>query len=764
MARGSLLESAELRASGGQAGTRAAIPASTGVGDGMAALAGELRQIGSKVGAMADQAAVREGAEDGKLAGLDPSFRTRGDGTLYGEAFDRAALDIAGTRLRKSLDGELDAIEEKFGDDPNAIAQNFDAVSRKLIAGAPKELQADLIVAAQGKRQVAMRGATRRMIAARVADQKTALSEELTLSLKGVQQQAYGMGLDAAADQAIAAQVELLEKATQRRGVDGKPLVTPAARDKLLASVKREVMDARITGHFERLEGAAAKQAFLAQFEEDFGKSKGVAAEYDLDGFNTMRARLENGLQRDLSAQSQARRAVASEIKDHVEAAGKGFAARPEVLAGLQARVEAAGDPLLAQELAVAEDTMKWQAQARTAPPEALDAYAAALRDKMQKDGATPGGMARLELAEKMRDEAARELKADPLGWADRVGMPGIGPLDVANKGSVVQRIAAAEDVGERYGRRPQYLRPAEKKQLAEMAGQGGEQLLSVVGAITENFGDKAQMVLAELGQNAPTLAEIGRGMVMAGGRTAVAQDAAGGIALTRLKEYTPLLSSRATPGALKRAREWMLTATGNALASIPEANAAVQRVANYAFEARAARMGIADMGAAEAKDLYEQTVREVIGERRIGNATYGGVEMFGGKGVIIPPDVRQDKFRDLVNAIDVSDFGDAPPMISVKGKLQPVTNRELRQATLQQVDREGRYAFNIGTEDRPQWLAGRDGRAFLLDLGSLKPKLKSRVPGAYLDDIVRPALPPMKGALPSIDAKDDDDGEGAGP
>lgn len=697
----------------------------TGVTSAMATIAGEFADVGQRIGQMADRAAAAEGDLEGRFAGLDPEFRTRRDNTIRGSAFDRAGLQTAETRLRTALEAGFEAAWEKHGQDPARLQKAIGAQTEGLLSGVPDELRVELGLLAQRKGLGLMRQAHRDLVARTRADQAAALQEELQRSLRGVHQRAYALGLDGKADAAIAGDVAALTQTLGRVGIDGKPLVGRAQAAKLLASIKEEVTEARLIGAFERLPTTDAKRRFLGAFETDFAGSKGLAKDFDLDGFRRVGGILNSELRRAEAAEDRAERLLGGEVGKVAKMAEKGFAPRPDDLAGLKARIATSGSPDLEAALAGAENVLKWQQAARRATPDELDAFALSERRRLARDGASPEHVARVEVAEKLAEEARRELKQDPLGWADRVGLVDVPALDVENlPASVSGRIAAAETVADRYGIEPIYLRPDEARRLAATAAQGGDRLIGVATTIAQTAGDKAPAIMAELGREAPTLAFIG-GHVVQGGTSLVARDAADGIAMMRNDGF------KGVAPAIKEARRLAVEEHAGALNGMPRAEQAAIAATNAAYEVRARRRGLTDFD----EDLWRSTFSEMLGARELDGETYGGVSYsqmgWLGRGsgvVIVPPDVKRDGFRDLIDAIRIDDLS-APPRYA-DGK--PAAIGDVRRASLVQAG-NARYFLNLGTDDDPRWLKGDGDAPFVLDLNALAPVLKKRRPDLYL-------------------------------
>lgn len=705
------------------------VPSGSGIDSALNVVAGELGQTGDRIGKMADEAAQREGTEAGQAAGFNNEFRTIGEHTIRGDAYDRAVLQVAETKFKGELDLAFDAAYEKNAGNVAGVQAALAEASKNVLKNAPKEIAGELQALASRKGLQLVRQATREHFQQVRADQAAALQEDLAGSMRGIHQRAFGLGLDAEADKAIAGDFAALARTLTRPGIDGKPLVNPPQAAKMLAAAKREVNMARLSGAFERLETVADKQKFIASFEDDFKNAKGIAKDFDYSEFTSMRTSLSSSLNRAISVQNQTRHVIEGQLKKFVGAAEDGFAPRPEDLAAIKSA--AAADPAIAAAVESAESLMKWQSVARQQTPETLGEVERQLRDRMAKDGPDDYGLAQLKFVEKLAANAERGLKTDGLGWADKTGVVSVPPLDIDNPESWALRFAARDEASRRYGRDLPALRPDDKRMLIERAGKGDMATLEVIAKVTAGAGERAGKVFSELFQDAPTVAQLGT-HVTALGVTALAKDAAKGIALSRLDAFKPVLSTN--PSAAANARRLAHTVHGGALDGMPELSASLNRLTNYAFEARAAQLGLADARGPQADDLWIKTYREVLGERSVEGRAYGGVTAHGSRTVLVPHDIRQDLFSDVIDALKLEDFGDDPPRF----KAHAASERDLRHAELVSAG-DGLYKLNVGSEEVPLYLANKAGKPFVIDLNQLKPVLRQRLPLAYIDGVGAP-------------------------
>lgn len=702
-------------------GEKAALAAASAYGD----IERELAGLGETIGKYADHAAAVEGAREGHQAGLDPEFRPRRDNTIRGEAYDRAGLET----YRSTVAIEIE----------NDIAKGGDLGKKReaWLAQVPDELRPE--VTHQFRRaELTQARAAAREAAARVAGEAVAsLQEELDTQIRTLHQRAYTLGLDATADQTLATDIGLIGKALQRTGPDGTPLVPPATAAKILRNARETVVDARLLGAFDRQQGTEAKARFLEQFEDDWKHSRGLAQFYDLRGFQRMAGQLRSGLSSEAAIDRQRVAALREDMKQVQSAAEKGYAPTPEQLAGLKARAEAAGDPALTERLALIEDVSTFQMAARKSPPAAIEAYAASLRDDIRQNGPSEAKIARVEMAERLANEARAALKTDPLGWADRVGFVKVAPIDLSSEetaaATLKARIVQAEDVAAHFhAEQTLYLRPEEKRQLATIAAGGGANLMGIASTLARAAGARAPAILGEIFTEAPVVAALGS-HVAAVGPTSVAQDVADGIALRKTEGYKPRAPEP------KKARELALAAHGGALNGWGATEQALISATNAAYEAQAQRNGWITLS----EDKWKEYFRALLGERTINGTVYGGVApgrpgmLWGGEGaVIVPANVKRDGFRDLFRSIRLPDFGDNPPRYADGRTVVP---SDLARAQLVQAG-AGRYLLNIGDVEAPRWLVDGERRPFVLDMNALEPTLKARRGDLYLDGAPRGA------------------------
>jgi len=705
-----------------------------------ATAAGEFGRFAGMVGKIADRAAAREGQEEGALAGLDPEFRPRADGTIYSEAYNGAGLEAFKRRTMTEFETGLEQAAEQHQADPGGLEEALAKFKAGAVDNLRPELKPyllpDLESAFQRRRLGLVRQATRQHRDRVRAEQRAGLVTSVSEKVRSIEQQAYRLGLDQDASAVLAGEVAELRRQMLSVGPDGNPLLSPEAAAKELQRVQREVADARLLGAFDRVQTATGKREFIAQIEADFKDSKGLAKLYTLDEMTALTRRMAAEADRGEREANVQVRQIAGQIGEVQTLAEKGFAPQAARLAALRAQVTASGDPRLQAALEQAEGVLKWQTSAARETPVKLDAFVRDERARMQKDGALPQEVARIEAAERMLGEMRGALKKDPLGWAERVGTVTVTPIDFSNADAAQQSLTAraveAETVAERYDQPVRYFRPDELDRMSQIANQGGDGLIQIAGTLVRAFGDRADEALREVAQvsgtkGGQTLAMLGS-LVHRGGDPQVIRAAAAGIALRRSETFKALAPSA------QKSRPEVQAVLGSALQALPQAAAALTDLADAAYETRARAEGKAEFDS----DLYREIVRQVTGETTVRGVAYGGVGShrgvwFGKQKILVPAGVRQDRFDTLIESITNADL-EAAGAVPYDVKKRRLGADAVRRGTFVAIGSD-RYLVALGDpQGDAQWLLDQQGRRLEVNLGAMLPGLKKRRPKLFLD------------------------------
>lgn len=687
----------------------------------VAAEAEALDATARRLGRTADRAAAREGEIAGTQAALEGKPGLRNSGSIYGDSFDRAAISTYADQLDTRLYTEAEALAQKHEADPAGLAAGFDALRQSMLENdvvADPRLQAAFTRSFERVKLGHLRSAERAARTRADQAQAAAAQEAVSASRRNLERQAYALGMD---PEGLAATEEETAKVTgivSRAEASGA--IAPGSAARLTSSIAAERAEAHLKGEFDRLP-AAERKGFIDRMTEDFKAGKGLAASFDLDGFQRLTGAFERQINADRVAVTQTQNAMKTQASAILRLAGEGYGIAPEQWATIETVAASVPDGE-ATVRALRTEADFFHTLAGRSPMEA-EAAISAMKAQTAEAGATTVTAERNRRADEFLKNQVTQLREDPLGWAARAGVASVAPIDFTDPATLSARGDAAEAVAEHYGTAPVYLRPQERAQLARAIDQGGETMLATVNAIGSGFGPRAPAVLRELSGSAPVLAHVG-GLALNGGSPEFAADVAEAIAMRRDPNF------KAPSWKPQPFRDMAAQVLGPALAAAPQALRAAETAAKTAYEARAYRRGLSPaLGDDDSKEAFKRALQEAMGATfdRAGTqfggvGTHGGGWFSRGTPVVVPPDVRADRFSDVIDAIRDEDL---PADI--------LTARELSGARLLSVG-PGRYRVALGDPDSedPQFVVAPDGRAWTLDLNALQPALRSRVPGAY--------------------------------
>lgn len=450
-------------------------------------------------------------------------------------------------------------------------------------------------------------------------------------------------------------------------------------------------------------------------------------------------------LMADLNSRARDDMRVQNGLVKDIDQVGKlamdGYPVPPEQIGKLRAQVSATNSPGMAQYLDQTEAVVTTMKQWSTMNPAQLETSLGSLDRTMKEKGATDMGVALKQAGDKLLTNMRKSVADDPLGWSDRTGTMAVPPIawgtpDAASQ--MADRASRAEIVAQHYGTSPTYLRPDERKALEVVAAKGGDTMLNVASTLVAGFGDRAPKVMAEISGDAPALAHVGA-LIQSGGNAAFAADVADAVKLRQDKDFKiprwldhPADKIMAAQGS--RARD----VYGDAFALAPDSGRAAQKAAQDAFFTRANRNGYEPLlDTTDSKKAYDKALQESAGAKFIAGKQYGGIGDYKpgywtNYRVLVPGNVRADRFHDAIGAITDDDLGKmAVSPASESGK--PYTASDIRSAV--PIATKGGYRFAMGdpNSDDPKYIRGADGKPFVLDFGQMEERLRQRVPSAFL-------------------------------
>ncbi|GLI25670.1 hypothetical protein GGQ86_000365 [Xanthobacter flavus] len=700
-----------------------------------------LDQLGDAFGRLADRQAATEGEMAGAKAGLEGKPELTGRSSIYGANYEMAALRTYADRLdTKQMEGTF-AVYQQHRDDPGALAKGLADLKQKMLSeDVLEDPRARAIFERQFTRSAtiyqreALERADTRMRQQVAADATTAY----TTSGMNLQRLGRAAGLDPATDADLEEDLKRNDNILDRAVASGA--VTPQSAAALKLRARKDLAEARVKGQFAKMP-EADRPAFASKVMDEWQNGKGPLKDLDFEDAS----RLSADLERDLSA-DRVRKATASNVLEHQAQKIQRLSAQGYDIADTEwKQLESAagrvdGGPQTVDRLRQEAATFRaW----RNMRPDALDRALDQERAKLAKNGADELAASRLAAGETLLKEMRTQLAADPLGWAERTGTAQPVPLDLNDPGTAQVRIAQAQEVARHYNVAPVYLRPEDRAAISAAQAAGGQGMVATARAIVDGFGDLAPRVFAEASKEAPLLARVGA-------------LASSGAASTLMEDVATTLGNRATPGhkapgwAEDKARHLAVAANevyGSAFSASPSERETAETLARTAFETRVYRRGfVPKLDDTDTLKGFKQTLQEAAGASFDADGRqYGGVATRanafqwhvgvwrmpwqGEEKVLVPPNMRADRFDRVVDAIRDEDLTRFGPVAGGK----PLSADMVRLGHLVAV-KPGQYLVAQGDPggDDPQYVARADGRPYILDLDALEGALRSRVPSAY--------------------------------
>lgn len=677
------------------------------------------------------------------LAVSGGTFRPTGTDTIRGRAYDEAGtktyLQMVDTELRSTTQ----QVYEKYRDDPVALEKGLSELK-----GALKkdhifpEIEADYEVGFD-RLATSYLGQARENLARKVERQDLAAFTERTATLETDQQKMladFDPANPNAADAIASAQsaIDAHYDDAVRRGV-----LDPDAAAKSKLESRRNTALAFYGKQADALDADGVKK-MRTEMEADF-KDGGIAG-LDGEGYASLNAGLEK-LEKSKRGEDKRGEADFRERGDKMALRLlAGVDVNPADLS--QMMLDAGTAP---NGKAVMQETFAKISAGRAIRDMSLPAAEQHVAGLARQYGKNPtdAELRTLAFAQKMVTDKRKAITTDSVSYAEQNGIvpetPFLTDAASAEDMSVIMtaRAKAAEQAATELGVPVRYLKAGEAAALGKTIREKPDSGAAIAGAIVAGAGNAAPQVLAEFGKEAPMIAEAGA-IVAFGGSQRAAQDVIAGYG----KDATGKQMKGLKPDA---ARQNFDQVAGNSLALAPDDRLRIDRAAASITRKRITDEGL-DPTSDEALAVHAQAVQEAAGavyDRGVqfgGFATVGAGVFSSGRKVLIPSEIRADRFEEVLGAVTDDDLASLPhpPKAGLGSRaigfgLAPMVERAkrstaatLRDATPVAVD--GGFAFAVGDPggDDPQWIMADDGRPFVLDLVGMRDRLSARVPGAF--------------------------------
>lgn len=658
------------------------------------------------------------------LTGSTGPLRLKKAGTLAGDAYNAAALDIHLNRLDTAMRGQMEAIALQHQNDPAGLAPALDALRAGYVGDLPPQAAALVDQSFQRQKFALEREAVTRFNQELESANLAAFEENISARMSSAYRMAAKAGLDKASEAALAGELGAFDAQ-----VDASPL-TPLQKSRLKSEAKDGVFSARILGGFEQAADAGGRAAYLKQFQTEWQSGEGAAGGLDLKTYDKVNGEMMRRVAADETAANKRVTAVEKAIDDQLDFLKKGYPVPDAARAVLKQAVAATGNAELAKSLDFLDGLADWQKAHVAARPEILDAQILAMRARIQKDGATEAALTTLDVMEELRDEMAKGLADDPLVWADRAGVAKVEPLDFGSApalaATLAERVADAEAIGQHYGVPPKYFTAAESDALKKTFRQTPLALPSLVSGLSSGLGRATPKALAEISKDAPLLAHVA-GLQHMTGSQRVSVEVAEMLDRRIQPGYKAALP---TDGKLQGAAAEHL---GASMIALPGTMAGAMEAATALFEARALSRGVSMDGFSDdgdpARALFQEALDEVLGASVRDGVKYGGVTMVNDMATIAPPDLPADALADMIADLSPDDLLFQGAIGTANGV--PIRIDELHEAKLVMTT-PGRYRLALGdvTGGDPRYVPSASGGYFELDTAMLKKSQAARLGG----------------------------------
>lgn len=267
------------------------------------------RSLAAEIGSFADDAAKREG-QDAGTAAAKAAFEQatplalRHDGTIRGEAFDKAALEATTWRWNAKLRNDIGDAYNAHKDDPQAFQAALADIKAKATEGAvfadPKLREvfdknfSDVTLAYT--RSVATRAQER------VDGEKTAATDDALASERiDLERRAYLGGADPVTAQTLETDVKRARGNIDKAVQDGT--ITPEEGQKRKKALTDDIVVSRIRGAFDAISSPNDKQKFADGITKRWGEGDPALGSLDRAKAEALQAHLHG----------QARQAVSSD-------------------------------------------------------------------------------------------------------------------------------------------------------------------------------------------------------------------------------------------------------------------------------------------------------------------------------------------------------------------------------------------------------------------------------------------------------------------
>lgn len=257
----------------------------------------------------------------------------RRDGTIYGEAYDRAVMNAQAWRMNAGLEAGMQAAYEANRDDPAALAGALARVHDQYAQDpniADPELQEKFAQRFTERSQAYMFDAQNRAAQRARQDEQAAAYEGIAAQQNAIERQAVALGASPQGDEIMGREVARAGRSIDAAVSSGT--LTRAQGDKAKDDLAKTAARARVQGVYEALPTPEAKEAFATGMLDDWTAGKGPLAKFSFGDVKALSQTLWSDARQQINQQTAANKVEAArtgQLMDDdvasVEATGKGL-------------------------------------------------------------------------------------------------------------------------------------------------------------------------------------------------------------------------------------------------------------------------------------------------------------------------------------------------------------------------------------------------------------------------------------------------------
>lgn len=257
----------------------------------------------------------------------------RRDGTIFGEAYDRAAANAYAWRMQTGLETSMQAAYEANQDDPAALAGALAEVHDEFAQDpnlADPRMQEVFAKRFAERSQTFMLGAQSKAATKMREEEQAATFEGVAAQRQGIERQAITLGASEQGDEIIAREVERGGRSIDAAVQSGA--MTPLQGAKAKNDLAETAATGRVRGVYEALDTPEKKEAFATGLLDDWTAGKGPLAKLPFGTVKALSATLWNDARGEINRRTAANKVEAARadqlIDDDVAsiaATGKGL-------------------------------------------------------------------------------------------------------------------------------------------------------------------------------------------------------------------------------------------------------------------------------------------------------------------------------------------------------------------------------------------------------------------------------------------------------